>query len=127
MLMNARTSDVVASAIEIAATRAARRRGLLGRHSLDPAAALILSPCCSIHTIGMQFPIDAMFINRDGIVVKIVRDLTPWRLAVSWRAHAVIEFAGGTLDTRDVRVGDRVYVAPEPAAPDAAMTRPVPA
>jgi hypothetical protein len=111
-LRNTRTEHVVASAVEVANTRATRRRGLLGRDSLDLAAALVLSPCCSIHTAFMRFPIDVAFIDRDGQVLRIVRDLAPWRIAIAPRAHAVVEFAGGCLNRRDVRVGDRLYLAP---------------
>jgi len=111
-LRNTRTEHVVASAVEVANTRATRRRGLLGRDSLDLAAALVLSPCCSIHTAFMRFPIDAAFIDRDGQVLRIVRDLAPWRIAIAPRAHAVVEFAGGCLNGRDVQVGDRLYLAP---------------
>jgi uncharacterized protein len=108
VLVNARTSGVIADSVEIADTRAARRRGLLGRDSLDPSAALVLSPCFSIHTAFMRFPIDALFIDRRGIVVRIVRNLPPWRIATAWRAHAVIELAAGALERSDVEVGDQV-------------------
>jgi uncharacterized membrane protein (UPF0127 family) len=125
MLVNARTSDVVARVVELAETRAARRRGLLGRDSLDPASALVLVRCFAIHTIGMRFPIDAIFVDRAGIVVRIARDLGPWRIAASWSAHAVIELAGGSPGARDVRIGDRLYVSPEPAAPGKPLSWPI--
>jgi uncharacterized membrane protein (UPF0127 family) len=127
MLMNARTGGVVASAVEIADTRAARRKGLLGRNSLDLSAALVLSPCFAIHTVGMRFPIDALFINRDGVVVRVARDLGPWAIVVSWRANAVIELAAGSLQARDVRVGDRLFLAAEPARAGTAVSWPIPA
>ncbi len=118
-ISNARTESVVASAVEVATTRAERRRGLLGRDSLDLAAALVLSPCCSIHTAFMRFPIDVAFVDRDGRVMRIVRDLAPWRIAIVPRAHAVVEFAGGCLSRRDVQVGDRLLLAPSPTNAEA--------
>ena len=54
-LLNERTGRVVASAVEVAETSETRRRGLLGRDSLDPSAALIIAPCWSIHTFFMRF------------------------------------------------------------------------
>jgi uncharacterized membrane protein (UPF0127 family) len=114
VLVNARTGEVIAGAVEIADTRATRRRGLLGRDRLDPSAALVLAPCFAIHTAFMRFSIDAVFINRDGVVVRIVRDLAPWRLAAAWRARAVIEVTAGVLGARDLQVGDRVYLSSVP-------------
>jgi uncharacterized membrane protein (UPF0127 family) len=127
MLLNARTNDVIADHVELADTRATRRRGLLGRNSMDPSEGLILLPSFAIHTAFMRFPIDVVFVNREGVVVRIARDLGPWRMAVSWRAHAVIEFAGGSLRTRDVRPGDRLYLAAERSAEGAAVSWPLPA
>jgi hypothetical protein len=110
ILINGRTGHLVASTVEVAVTSAERRRGLLGRDTLDVAAALVLSPCCAIHTAFMRFPIDVTFLDAEGEVIKIVRDLVPWRLAVAPRAHAVVEFAGGSLRSRDIQTGDRIYL-----------------
>lgn len=106
-LVNARTGGVVAADVEIAATRSTRRRGLLGRSGLDPQAALVLSPCVSVHTAFMKFPIDAVFVDRDGVVRRVVT-MPAWRAAVDVGARAVIELAAG--GARDVRVGDRLYL-----------------
>ena len=125
--MNARTGDVVASEVELADTRATRRRGLLGRQSMDVSSALILLPCFSIHTAFMRFPIDALFVDREGVVVRIVRNLGAWRVAAAWRAHAVIELAGGCLNGRDVRNGDRLYLGSKHRSTDAAVSWPIPA
>ena len=125
MLMNARTGEVVASDVEVADTREKRRRGLLGRPSMNPSSALILLPCFSIHTAFMQFPIDAVFANREGIVVRVVRNMRPWRIAVSFRARAVVEFAGGSLGPRDMRDGDRLYLTAETQLATASMSWPM--
>ena len=111
-LMNGRTGAAVADAVELADTRATRRRGLLGRDGLGPSAALILTPCAAVHTAFMRFVIDVVFIDRDGRALKIVSELAPWRIAWSPRAHAVVVLAGGRLRSCDVAVGDRLYLAP---------------
>jgi uncharacterized membrane protein (UPF0127 family) len=54
----------------------------------------------------MQFPIDALFVRRDGVVVKVRRNIPPWRTAAALWAYAVIELPGGTLTADDVKVGD---------------------
>jgi uncharacterized membrane protein (UPF0127 family) len=110
-LMCDRTHDTMATDVEVANSRRDRRKGLLGRDGLDPGAALVLSPCAAIHTAFMRFPIDAVFLRRDGRVVRIVRNLQPWRIALSLKAHTVVEFAAGVLDRHPVEVGDRLYLA----------------
>ena len=112
-LMNARTREPVATSVEVAVTRRSRRRGLLGRDHLDASAALILEPCAAVHTAFMRFSIDVVFVNRGGYAVKIVEDVPPWRIALSTRAHAVIEMAAGSLRRLDVSLGDRLYMSPE--------------
>ena len=111
-LVNERTERTIASEVLLATTRATRRRGLLGRDSIDTASALVLAPCCAIHTAFMRFAIDVLFVDDDGCVLRVVTGLAPWRLAIAPRAYAVIELAAGSLEARPVEVGDRVYVRP---------------
>jgi len=122
MLMNARTGDAVAETVELADTRETRRRGLLGRKSFDASSAIILLPCFSVHTAFMKFAIDVVFIDRDGVVVHSVRNMTPWRTAGAWRAHAVVEFAAGAIAARDIRVGDRLFLAAQRAPEEATVS-----
>jgi uncharacterized protein len=107
-LMSSDASIPLASRVEIAVTRRARRRGLLGRMRLDANAALILVPCAAIHTMFMRFPIDAIFVNGEGRAVRIVSRMRPWRIAICTAARGVIELSAGTVERRDIRVGDVV-------------------
>lgn len=109
-LVNDRTGQVLASAVDVAGTSASRRRGLLGRDSLDPSAALIIAPCSAIHMFFMRFAIDAVFVDRGGRVLKIVHGLKPWRIAASFGAYAVVEMSSGSTRRSDVAVGDRLSV-----------------
>jgi hypothetical protein len=112
VLMNERTRARVAASVEIAATRKTRRRGLLGRDCLDQAAAMLLAPCAAVHTAGMRFPIDVVFVDRQGYAVKVVRNLRPWRIALAAQGRVVIEMAAGSLRWGEVLLGDRLYLAP---------------
>jgi uncharacterized membrane protein (UPF0127 family) len=114
--MNDRTRSAVALEVDVASTRATRRRGLLGRERLSATEGLLLTPCKAVHTVGMRFPIDVIFIDRDGRAVRIVPSLAPWRIAMSARATAVIELAAGQAAASDIRVGDMLYLAPAPPA-----------
>ena len=90
-----------------ACTPWARLRGLLGRTSLASNEALVLSPCNSIHTFFMRFPIDAIFMDSSGKVLYLYSHLKPNRLTrIHWRAKEVIEVASGTIEQWKVRVGD---------------------
>ena len=115
-LMNERTRERVATSVEIAATRRSRRRGLLGREKLDESFAMLLAPCAAVHTAGMRFPIDVVFVDRQGYAVKVVRDLQPWRISLATGARAVIEMQAGSLRWGQVLPGDRLYLTPASGA-----------
>ena len=109
-LVNERTRQPVAMSVEIAATRTSRRRGLLGRDRLDEASAMLLAPCAAVHTAGMRFAIDVVFVDRQGYTVKVVRDLRPWRIALAPGARAVIEMPAGSIRWGQILTGDRLYL-----------------
>ena len=110
-LINARSGEAIATDVELALTRSARRRGLLERDSLDPAAALVLSPCLAVHTAFMRFAIDVIFVDKAGRVTRMVKRLLPWRIAASFRAYATIELPAGALDRYNIAVGDRLFLS----------------
>lgn len=112
-MVDADTGVVVAQRVEPALTRAARRRGLLGQESIDRRHALALAPCAAVHTVGMRFAIDVLFVSRRGRVLKVVTDLRPWRIAGRLGAYAAVELQAGALDACGVRVGDQLLLAPQ--------------
>jgi uncharacterized membrane protein (UPF0127 family) len=79
--------------------------GLMGRASLPPGHALLLDPCASIHTCFMRFAIDVAFLDEENRVVRMVRQLAPWRLAGARGSRKCVEMAGGALST-DLAEGD---------------------
>ena len=80
---------------EVAETFAERAKGLIGRKSLAPGTGMLITQCNCIHTFFMRFPIDATFLDAQNRVVRVVRDIRPWRLFVwgGWRARKVLETA----------------------------------
>ena len=121
-LINTRTGTVVADVIEAALDQPARRKGLLGRSGLAERHALVLVPCNAIHTFGMKFPIDVIFIGPDGRIVKIVEQLARRRIAFSWDAAATVELAAGSVRRAGISVGDRLALE-TPSAGSAANAR----
>jgi uncharacterized membrane protein (UPF0127 family) len=85
---------------------AARRRGLLGRASMEPDEALVIAPTSAVHTFGMRFPIDLIYTDRAGRVLKVCDSVRPWRVSIGWGAFAVIELPAGTVRTVRVARGD---------------------
>lgn len=83
-----------------------RMRGLLGRSGLPAGEGILLTPAPSIHTAFMRFPIDALFLDRELRVIKIVEKLGPWRMASKARARSVLELAAGESARCGVKVGD---------------------
>lgn len=105
---------VLASA-EMAASRRDRRRGLLGRDSIE--GALVIEPCRWIHTLGMRFPIDVAYLDPDGVVVKTIQ-MQRFRMGIPvWNASSVIEAQAGAFARWGLRVGDRIEIRPDESDP----------
>lgn len=107
-LRNASTAKVVAATVELAMTRTTRRVGLLGRDRLEPGHGMLIAPCSSIHTWFMRFPIDVMFVTRDGRVLKTRSAMPSWKLAAAFGAYAVVELPAGAIERSGVKVGDHL-------------------
>ena len=104
-----RDGEVLAT-VEVPDGVAGRRRGLLGRTGID--GAMLLEPCRSVHTIGMQFAIDVAFCDRDGVVLRTAT-LAPRRLSpLVVRAAMALEAEAGAFDRWRLRAGDRVEIRP---------------
>lgn len=110
--------DVLASVVEPAWSFKTRSRGLLGRKSLAPGYALWLKPCMAIHMWGMQFAIDAVYLDRNNQVVKVVSNLKPGGMSWGgWKAHSVLEMAAGSITSPCGIVGTPIEFAEESVTP----------
>jgi uncharacterized protein len=97
----------VAGDVAVADNPWRRFMGLMGRRDLPEGAGLYLRPCSSIHMFFMRIPVDAVFVDKDGVVVRIYASLRPWRITrVVRKAKACIELPAGTLAAAGVQVGD---------------------
>ncbi|HEY8215578.1 MAG TPA: DUF192 domain-containing protein [Acidimicrobiia bacterium] len=102
-----RDGEVLTTA-ELATSRAARRRGLLGRDRADEA--MVLWPCRQVHTIGMRFPLDVVWCDRAGRVLRVAT-VPPRRVSRPvLRSRFVIEAAAGAAERWGLRAGDVVDV-----------------
>jgi uncharacterized protein len=104
-----RSGAILADQASTAETWWERMVGLLNRSSLLPGEALLIPGCKGIHTIGMRFAIDAVYIKKDGAVVAIQENLQPGQVASPVAAAwAVLEMPAGESGRNGVRVGDRL-------------------
>lgn len=98
-----------------------RAVGLMGRRTLPEGRALLMRPCGSIHTLFMRFPIDAIFLDADDRVLRVARNLRPWRPAVAARgARTVIEARSGWLPADAPLPGDIITLRDRPSSPPGA-------
>lgn len=112
VLRDADTGLVVVPHLEIARTVWQNTVGLIGRAWLASDAGLWLHPCNGIHTFGLRFAIDVLFLDGQGRVVRVVPDLKPCRICGPvWKAKTVVELPAGTLAQSGVTVGTRLELA----------------
>ncbi len=92
------------ASLEVADTRPARRRGLMGREGIE--GALLLVPARSVHTFGMRFPIDVAWCDSDLRVVRLAQMRRRRLSRPVPRAHAVLEAEAGSFTRWSLKVGD---------------------
>ena len=89
-----------------------RMRGLLGRSELPLGEGLLLRRAPAIHTFFMRFAIDAVFLDRQMVVVGMESDVPPWRIVARRDAWAVLELPAGEGLRRGIRRGERLTLTP---------------
>jgi uncharacterized membrane protein (UPF0127 family) len=102
----------LACCVDVADEGSKRRKGLLGREALSAGEGLWIVPCESVHTFGMKFPIDLVYLDPDKRVKKVRSGLRPWRLSACLSAHSVLELASGSIRETGTRPGDRLEFFP---------------
>lgn len=107
--MNLDTGSLLAERVSVAATRAARRVGLMNRDSLEPGEALWIVPSRGVHTMWMRFAIDLVALDERGVVIDRVEALRPWRIRLPRSGTAgVLELPVGTLEQSGTTLGHRI-------------------
>jgi uncharacterized membrane protein (UPF0127 family) len=105
-LLNADTGEVVLRKLEIADTFWKRFLGLQFRQPLAADCGMLITPCSSLHTCFMRFPIDIILLDETNVVVGVKKHIRPWRAAICSRStKRVIEVHHGVLD---IAIGSRL-------------------
>ncbi len=108
-VINATRRTLVGERIRVAETGLTRIVGLLGESELLPGDGLLIVPSQSVHTWGMQFPVDIAVLDNEWRVIAIRPDMRPFRMTrMFWKAAAVLELPSGMLESTSTLVGDAI-------------------
>lgn len=98
--------EQVAGHVEVADRILSRFVGLMFRDSLAAGHGLAIRPCNSVHMFFMRFPLDVLFVDGNGTVLRVVDSIKPWRASTLVRgAKAAIELPAGTAARAGVAPG----------------------
>lgn len=108
---NSRNGNVLAEDCMVASSIVARTVGLLGRSSLPAEEGLLIRPCSGMHTFFMRFPIDVLFLDAGGRVLRAYAALRPWRATALVRgAKQALGLPAGTIPRSNTQVGDCLLI-----------------
>jgi uncharacterized membrane protein (UPF0127 family) len=83
-------------------------RGLLGRPALVSGEGLLINACNMVHTIGMHYALDLVFLDATGHVLKLVQHVKPLRCAGAFTAKSTLELPAGSLTTLEIHLGEQL-------------------
>lgn len=110
-VVHLKTQKTLIDDLRVAKNSLTRIKGLLFSKPLRKGEGLWLVPCNSVHTIGMTYPLDLVFLNRKKCVVHVIKGLKPHRVSpIVFHAWSVIEMNAGTLDDFQLADGDELRV-----------------
>lgn len=106
---NKTQKNVLCARARKAVSFAARLKGLMFKESMGEDEGLYLAKTNSIHSCFMRFAFDAVFLNEEGAVVKIIADIKPWRFVAPVKgAHGVLELCSGKAERSRLKEGDMI-------------------
>ena len=108
IIKNINKNTSVASNVCLADTFLTRLKGLLATKQLETGKGLVIRPCSSIHTVGMNYDIDVIFIGSDDNVLKVVSNMPANRFALCRKSSYVVELPAGTIEATGTTVGDKI-------------------
>jgi len=112
---NLTRDSVLASSLSVTGDGRARMKGLLGRDGLSRGEGLWILPCEAVHTFGMRFSIDLIYLDRKNRIRKLQSAVPPWRMSACFSAHSVLELAAGTIHNTQTQLGDTIEFSPSTA------------
>ena len=111
--LNCTRRQYLATRLSVADGHWSRLRGLIGRspENFREGQGLWIVPCRGVHTLGMRFPIDVLYLTRENVVLHLEQSLPPWRFApVRLQAASVLELPENTLRATGTTIGDELEI-----------------
>lgn len=105
-ITNITKGTVVADHVRPADTFWRRLKGLLGTSSLLRGHGLVIKPCSSVHTFGMNYPIDVLFVDGHHRIIKVVENMLPGKVSMALGSQYVVELPAGTARQTECFAGD---------------------
>jgi len=108
-LVNATQGQTLSHRVRVAQSIWQRMRGLIGTKTMAEDEVFCIPQCQGVHTFAMVFPIDVIFLDGHGTVLKIDPEMLPNRIGpVCWKARSVLELPGGTAKRYKLEIGDKL-------------------
>lgn len=107
-MKNDTKGTVVADQVFIADTFLKRLQGLLGKPPLTAIQGLVIKPCNSVHTVGMGYPIDVLFLDDSHRIVQIAVAMLPGSVKIVLGSSYVVELAASRAQESSCSVGDKI-------------------
>jgi len=106
--------DNISLEIAITQTFKERNRGLLALPNIREDQGLLISPCRSVHTFAMQYPLDLVYLSKQLKVVKLVENIPPNRMSCAITGHSTLELCAGTIARLQIKKGMQITMTDLP-------------
>lgn len=115
-VVNRSRGTLLGNRIRLVDSWTGRLRGFLGRPEPQVGEGMLLVRCNAVHMYGLGFPLDLVFLDKNGDVVSTIEGLQPWKRTKRVRgARFALELPTGAIAASYTRVGDRLsWTSPEP-------------
>ena len=111
-MTNVTRGKILADSLDVADTFTKSLMGLMGKSCFNKGRGLWIKPCQSIHTFCMRFPIDVLFLDKQGVVVHIIECMKPFRVSRHViRARSVLELPAWSIEESGTQLGDCIEVS----------------
>ena len=107
--VNSTKETVLCPRVEVADSFLRRLIGFMFKRNIPFGSGLLFLRCNAIHTFFLLAPLDVIFLDEEGKVVKTIEGLRPWRVVLPVRgARHTLETARGSIRRSRTKVGDRI-------------------
>ena len=111
-ILNKTKDKTICTNAKLAKNYFTRLIGLMFRKKLDNNECLAFYNAPSIHTCFMRFPLDLVFLDIEGKVIKVCEGVKPWRFVIGRRSHLTLEFPPHKISTENIELGDILELLP---------------